>query len=131
MAHKNEKRFKETDKNIILLFSSIIFFNPFVRTSSYWGLEENYAIITSLLSILLLMKLPDIQKNSKKYINIFLLTFLSSLTIYFDQKFLIIPLICFFNIFFKNLALRFKIFTIILYLIFSIPYLMLIKLFIV
>ncbi len=122
------QRFKETDKNIILLFSSIIFFNPFVRTSSYWGLEENYAIITSLLSILLLMKLSDIQKNSKKYINIFLLTFLSSLTIYFDQKFLIIPIICFFNVFFKNLAFRFKIFTVILYLIFSIPYLMLIKL---
>lgn len=122
------QRFKETDKNIILLFSSIIFFNPFVRTSSYWGLEENYAIITSLLSILLLMKLSDIQKNSKKYINIFLLTFLSSLTIYFDQKFLIIPIICFFNVFFKNFAFRFKIFTVILYLIFSIPYLMLIKL---
>ncbi len=122
------ERFKETDKNIILLFSSIIFFNPFIRTSSYWGLEENYAIISSLLSILFLMKLPDISNNSKKYFYVLLLTFFSSLTIYFDQKFLIIPIICFLNIFLGNHDIRFKTLTILLYLIFSIPYLMLIKL---
>ena len=122
------ERFKETDKNIILLFSSIIFFNPFIRTSSYWGLEENYAIISSLLSILLLMKLPDSPNNLKKYFNIFLLTFFSSLTIYFDQKFLIIPIICFLNILLGNHEIRFKTLAILSYLIFSIPYLMLIKL---
>ena len=72
------EKFKETDKNIILLFSSIIFFNPFIRTSSYWGLEENYAIISSLLSILFLMKLTDISNNFKKYFYILLLTFIFS-----------------------------------------------------
>ena len=47
--------------------------------------------------------------------------------VYFDQKFIIIPLICFFKIFFGNFSRNTKILTIAFYFIFSIPYLFLIK----
>ena len=122
------EKFPEIDNTILIFFSSIIFLNPFIRTSSYWGLEENYAIITTLASILVFLKLSKIDKNKSNYKLIFLLTFFSSLTIYFDQKFLIIPLICFLNIFFGKFTFQSKVFTIFCYSIFSIPYIFLIKL---
>ena len=62
------------------------------------------------------------------YFYLLLLTLFSSLCIYFDQKFLIIPLICFIKIIFGKYLLRFKIFTTFSYSIFSIPFLFLIKL---
>jgi hypothetical protein len=125
-----KERFEKIDKSLLLLLSSIIFFNPFFRTSSYWGLEENYAIISTLASLLFLLKLSNNKKkNSPKiFLNIFFVTLFSSLSIYFDQKFLIIPLICFLKIISENYLTRYKLFTLLLYFILSIPYLFLIKL---
>ena len=124
-----KEKFKKTDKILLILLSSVILFNPFVRNSAYWGLEENYAIITSLLSFLFYLKVTNLEKiNSKIQIDkIFALTFSSALCVYFDQKFIIIPLICFFKIFFGNFSRNTKILTIAFYFIFSIPYLFLIK----
>ena len=121
-----KEKFPEVDKKILMLFSSIILFNPFIRTSSYWGLEENYAIITTLASILAFLKLSKINSYKTNFKLIFLLTLFSSLTIYFDQKFLIIPLIFFLSILFGKFSLQSKIFTIFCYSIFSIPFIFLI-----
>lgn len=125
-----KERFKHADNLTLILLSSILFFNPFFRTSSFWGLEENYAIICALISIFFLLKISNLEstKNFKLYFYLLLLTLFSSLCIYFDQKFLIIPLICFVKIIFGKYLLRFKIFTTFSYLIFSIPFLFLIKL---
>ena len=100
-----------------------------MRTSAYWGLEENYAIITALSSILFLLKFSNFKNQNTwpLFLNIFLVTFFSSLTIYFDQKFLIIPLICFFKIIFSTQSNLAKSVCIGLYSIFSVPYLFLIK----
>ena len=54
------EKFKQVDRNLLLLLSSVIFFNPFFRTSSFWGLEENYAIITTLASFFFIFKLQDL-----------------------------------------------------------------------
>ena len=123
------ERFKFQDKYLLMLLTSILFFNPYFRTSSFWGLEENYAIICTLASLLFLLKLFNSNKKSFSLLssNIFLIT-LSSLTIYFDQKFLIIPIICFFKIIFSNQLIILKLICIFFYTIFSIPYLLLIKL---
>ena len=121
-----KEKFPEADNKILMFFSSIIFFNPFIRTSSYWGLEENYAIITTLVSILIFLKLLKIDSYKTNYKLIFLLTLFSSLTIYFDQKFLIIPLMFFLNILFGKFSFKLKAFTIFCYLILSIPYVFLI-----
>ena len=125
-----KEKFKHADNLTLILLSSILFFNPFFRTSSFWGLEENYAIICALISIFFLLKISNLEstKNFKFYFYLLLLTLFSSLCIYFDQKFLIIPLICFIKIIFGKYLLRFKIFTTFSYLIFSIPFLFLIKL---
>ena len=125
-----KEKFKHADNLTLILLSSILFFNPFFRTSSFWGLEENYAIICALISIFFLLKISNLEstKNFKLYFYLLLLTLFSSLCIYFDQKFLIIPLICFIKIIFGKYLLRFKIFTTFSYSIFSIPFLFLIKL---
>ena len=47
-----KEKFQNTNKILLILLSSIILLNPYVRNSSYWGLEENYAIIASLVSFL-------------------------------------------------------------------------------
>ena len=56
------QNFKNVDKGILVLISSVIFFNPFYRTSSFWGLEENYAIICSLASLYYFLKLNESKK---------------------------------------------------------------------
>ena len=55
-----------------------------------------------------------------------LITFFSSLCLYFDQKLLIIPLIILFQIFRSNIETKYKILTLIYYSFFAIPFLYLI-----
>ena len=38
-------KYKEVNVSILLVISSVIFFSPYVRTSGYWALEENYGLI--------------------------------------------------------------------------------------
>ena len=125
-----KERFRYTEKKLLLLLSSVMFLNPFFRTASFWGLEENYAVISTLASLFFLLKLSNLDKKNSTslFFNIFFVTLFSSLSIYFDQKFLIIPLICFFRIIAGNYFIKFKLFTLILYFLFSIPFLYLIKL---
>ena len=115
------KNYPSIDKEIIILLSSIILLSPYYRASAYWGMEINYGIITSLLSILLLKK---IENNNSK-LNTFFLILFSSITVYFDHKLLIIPLISFFKILIiknKNII----IYTTFLYFLFALPFLYLI-----
>lgn len=118
------ERFPNSERLMLLTISSVLFLNPFFRNSSFWGLEENYAIIAALCSLFFLIKFTKSQKN--EIFQVFFIIFFSSLSIYFDQKFLVIPLICFFKIILENFRLSTKIITIILYSLFSIPYLYLI-----
>tara|TARA_B100001250_G_C19790340_1_gene786188 strand:- start:40 stop:1326 length:1287 start_codon:yes stop_codon:yes gene_type:complete len=124
-----KERFKNTDNILLLLFTSIIFFNPFFRTSSFWGLEENYAYIALLISLLYLLKLLNLKEKSdfSIYLKLTIIAFSSSLCIYFDQKFLLVPLICLSSIINANYLIKFKIYIIFLYILFSIPYLYLIS----
>lgn len=118
------QRFKDTNKIILFFISSFILLSPFYRTSAYWGLEMNYVVITMLLSIYLLnilLKTKN-EKNLNLYVIISLLTLISSLCIYFDQKFLIIPMLVFIQILNSHIQLKFKIYSIINYCIFSIPF---------
>ena len=95
-----KQKFKEKDNLLLILVTSTIFLSPYFRTSSFWGLEENYGIIFLLLTYLFLNYFLQ-NKNEydyKIYFQLFLLTFFSSLCIYFDQKLLIIPIIAFLSI---------------------------------
>ena len=125
-----KQKFKIKDNFLLILLTSTILLSPYFRTSSYWGLEENYGIICLLLSFLFLnffLKNQD-QHGYEIYFQLFLLSFFSSLCIYFDQKLLIIPIICFFTIITSKKTIKIKLFSIFSYFIFSLPYIFLITL---
>lgn len=121
----------QNEQNLLLgLIASIIFISPYFRTSSYWGLQENYGLIFLVLTFL-----SDIYLNSEKnklisneYLKIFFITFLSSLCLYFDQKLIIVPIIYFSKFMLSKKLIKYKIFLILCYFIFSLPYIYLISL---
>ena len=56
------QKFKKEDNLLLLLVASTIFLSPYYRTSSYWGLEENYGIISLLLAFLFLSLFLENEK---------------------------------------------------------------------
>lgn len=116
------EKFKETNILNLLLFSSVIYLNPIFRNSSFWGLEENYAFIVFFLSLLFFEKIKNSLVQPKNS-NIISLAFFSSLTIYFDQKFLIIPLFYFVHLMFSNLQKEKKFLLFLTYCVLATPYL--------
>ncbi len=119
------EKFKGTDKKLLFLISSLILLSPFYRTSAFWGLEINYGIISMLLSLSILEYTFSVnrKKNLNLYFLLILLTFTSSICVYFDQKLLIIPLLILFKILKAEIQFKFKFYTILNYSIFSIPFL--------
>ena len=123
------QKFKEVDKNILFFISSFILLSPYFRTNSYWAGETNYGIITTLASIYFLNHTlinNFLRIKTNIYLSLTLLTFFSSLCIYFDQKLLIIPLLVLFKILYSQIDLRYKLYSILNYCIFSVPFLYLI-----
>ena len=125
-----KQKFKNQDNLLLFLIASTILLSPYYRTSSYWGLEENYGLISLLLAFLFLnFFLENNERNYYKiYFQLFFCIFFSSVCIYFDQKLLIVPIICFFTIIKSRKKIEFKIFSIVLYFILSLPYVYLIVL---
>ncbi len=117
-------KFKNVNNFFLIFVASLLLLSPYFRTSSYWGLEENYAFISLLVSFILL----NFFFSKKNYYYLCLCVFFSSLCVYFDQKFLIIPLICLFLLIFSKIHIKYKIFSILLYFLFSLPFIYLIKL---
>ena len=125
-----KQKFKKEDNLLLALIASTIFLSPYFRTSSYWGLEENYGLISLLFSFIFLNSfLENKQENNYKiYFQLSLLIFFSSLCIYFDQKLLFVTIICFLMIITSKKKNNLKIFSIFLYIILSLPYIYLISL---
>lgn len=117
-------------RNFLLIFvSSIILISPFYRTSSYWGLQENYGLIFLVLTYIVFYNYKkNLNIESNKFVSIFFICLFSSLAFYFDQKLLIVSIISFFTIILnlnKNIE---KIYILFLYFIFSLPYIYLMNL---
>ena len=125
-----KQKFRQKDNLLLFLVASTVFLSPYFRTSSFWGLEENYGLICLLLNYLFLnFYLKNKNEYSYKvYFEIFLITFFSSLCIYFDQKLLIFPILSFLAIITSKKVIGPKLFAICLYIVFSIPYIYLITL---
>ena len=45
-------KFKNVNNFYLIFIASLLMLSPYFRTSSYWGLEENYAIISLLFSFI-------------------------------------------------------------------------------
>ena len=123
-----KQKFKKENNLTLLLIASTVFLSPYYRTSAYWGLEENYGFIVLLLTFLFLNYFlsNDDQDGYKIYFQLLLLTFFSSLCIYFDQKLVLIPVICFLTIIKSKKLIKFKILSFLFYLILSLPFIYLI-----
>ena len=57
-------KFPKVSSLALLLLASTILLSPYFRTSSYWGLEENYGIVFIFISYILLEKFL-IEKKKK------------------------------------------------------------------
>ena len=125
-----KQKFIKEDNLLLLLISSTVCFSPYFRTSSYWGLEENYGLIFLLLTFLSLNSFLKNEKRDGHKVHLLLFTtiFFSSFCLYFDQKLIIIPIICFLTIFTSNKLLKFKLFSVFYYLLLFLPYIYLITL---
>ena len=119
-------KFKKSNIFYLLLISSLIFLSPYFRTSAFWGIEENFGILSVLLSGIFLTKYLNASKNFSEKVLLFLLTFFSSLCVYFDQKLVLLPLLCFLIIIFSKRSFSHKSLAILFYFLFSIPFLILI-----
>ena len=123
-----KQKFKKNENLLLILISSIVFLSPYFRTSAFWGLQENYGLIFLLLTYLFYDKF--LQNNDVKgfkiYFQLFLINFFSSCALYFDTKLIIIPIICYFKIIFSGKEIKLKLFSTLIYFIFSLPYIYLI-----
>jgi hypothetical protein len=90
-----KKKYKDFSLHQLLLLTSVIFFSPYFRTSSYWGLQENLAYVF-LLSSYLIYKENLFFKENK--IRIFFLALTSCLAFYSDQKFIFLSFYYFFDL---------------------------------
>lgn len=124
-----KKKYKnEYQSPYIVFLSCLILLSPYFRTSSYWGLEENFGIFAVLLSFIFFMKVKEMNKTTSNY-DIFLLALFSSLGVYFDHKLVVIPFYFLFNLLLEvKISLRKKFNLSLFYLIFSIPFIYLINL---
>jgi len=121
-------KFKDTNIYFLILISSLILLSPYLRTSAFWGLEENFGIVMVGFSALFLQLYND--HRFKKYSIVFLicLALFSSLCVYSDQKLIIIPFLSLIFVLIAEKKNYEKILLISLYVIFSIPFIYLIKL---
>ncbi len=118
------KKYFNVEKEILFLIASLIYLSPYYRTSAFWGLNENYGLITTITSFYFLYKVLHI--SNFKFLDLILLIFFSSLSVYFDLKLAFVPLVSFLVIMFSQNNFRIKFITLLIYIIFSIPYLALI-----
>ena len=118
-------KFKYINKKNLLIISSIIMLSPYYRTAAYWGMEINYAIISMLATYFFYLKI-DFKNNNLRLQNLLFLILFSSLSIYFDQKFLFLPLLVFFKIISSNFTYKTKIISFFFYGILALPYVYLI-----
>ena len=117
-------KFFNVEKEILFLIASLIYLSPYYRTSAFWGLNENYGLITAITSFYFLYKV--LNKGHFKIFDLTFLIFFSSLSVYFDLKLAFVPLVSFLMIIFSQNNLRVKFITFLSYTILSIPYLSLI-----
>ena len=118
---------KNTNSSLLILLSTIILLSPFYRTSGFWGLNENYGLVTAIISLTSLNYFLEKLKNTNKNNIYFYLSIISSSTcVYFDQKLLIIPLITFFTIFFSIVKFKHKVYSCLFYFLCAVPYMLLI-----
>ena len=118
------ENFKKLKFSITLLLTLIVTLSPYFRTTAYWSLGENYAIIFLLLSYLFYTKFKnniDTFSEIKKNFYILILCFLSSIIVYFDLKLIFVPFFVLYLILNLKIKINLKFISLIYFFIFSLP----------
>jgi|TARA_X000001036_G_scaffold346715_1_gene326705 hypothetical protein len=126
-----KEKYPKLDNSLLILLSLTVTLSPYFRTTSFWALGENYGIIFLLLSYLVYTNFQKNLNNFSNYKKLFIIFFLclfSSLIVYFDQKLVFAPFLILLLLLNLRIEITFKIYTIILFFIFSLPYFYLIHL---
>lgn len=122
-------KLKYNSNNFYLFFlASIVLLSPYLRSSAFWGIEENLGIIVLAISTLFFQLYLKTEQRNIEIIYLFFLAIFSSLCVYFDQKLVIIPVITLTSILFSSKKKIDKIILILLYSLLSLPFIYLIKL---
>jgi hypothetical protein len=121
-------KFKDTNIYFLIFISSLVLLSPYLRSSAFWGLEENFGIVMVGFSALFYQLYSKSDSKNHELMYLVLLALFSSFCVYSDQKLVIIPLISLISVLALNKKTSDKIFLVFLYIIFSIPFLYLIKL---
>lgn len=121
-------KYKHVDKNLLFFLSSITLLSPYLRSSAFWGNEENFGIVMVGFSGLFLQLYFKTKIIFKRFFYLLLLSIFSALCVYSDQKLIIIPLITFFFVIFSNKNFKEKFILFLFYVVLSIPFVLLIKL---
>tara|TARA_B100000795_G_scaffold172323_1_gene129963 strand:+ start:327 stop:1631 length:1305 start_codon:yes stop_codon:yes gene_type:complete len=121
-------KFGKANIYFLIFISSLILLSPYFRSSAFWGIEENFGIVMVGFTTLFYQLYE--KSESKKYELIYLifLGLFSSLCVYSDQKLIIIPFLSLIAVMFLKKGIYNKLFLVFLYIIFSIPFIYLIKL---
>lgn len=114
-------KYKNVNPILILSLSTLIFLSPYFRTSGIWGNEENFGLLCLILSFIFFHLFNNELVQTKKILFLIFLGFFSSLCVYFDQKLVFVPGVCFLMVLFSSSKLSYKIYLTILYILFSIP----------
>ena len=118
-----KKKYHFENKYNLLFIASLILLSPFVRTSAYWGLEENFGLIFLLISVIFFLNFKkEHEEKNEKFLNLFFLITFSSATIYLDQKYLIIPIIYYSYLMLMKTSFVIKLFSTILYSLYALPF---------
>ena len=123
-------KFKNIKTEYLAVLSVLILLSPYYRTSGFWALNENYGVISAIISLMFLNL--SLLKNSldglKEKFYLLCTVFFSSSCVYLDQKLVIIPIICFFSFFYYLKKTSTRIFIFFGYAFLSMPFLYLIYL---
>ena len=86
-------KFRETNIYFLIFISSLVLLSPYLRSSAFWGNEENLGIIMVGFSALFLQLYKESKSKNYELVYLILLAFFSSCCVYSDQKLIIIPFI--------------------------------------
>ena len=126
-----KESYPKLELNLVVLLSLLVTLSPYFRTTAFWGLGENYALIFVILSYLTLQSFKKRFLDNTDFFNLLTIFFsclFSSAIVYFDQKLIFIPIIILFVILTFKVKLFIKFSAIFFYAIFALPYLYLINL---
>ena len=121
-------KFKEVNIYHLVFFSIIIILSPYFRSTAFWGNEENFGILVVAISSYFYLKYFERNPIFNEWIYLFALGIFSSLTVYCDQKLIIIPFFTYLSILFSDKSNKNKLFITFLYIVTAIPFIFLIKL---